>query len=956
MGGHTAVSAAESVTTSEFHDTETASTFAVSSRGRVRKVKKIINYDQLDFEKLALQAEKETSLVKERRKKQLEDEEKDRLSGADEAKDAKESDDEDTKEEIVENSQKKYVLPSIKSGLNKSSSNNKPLCKIYGSDVKRYILSTSGDVLGYVDYNDVMHSGTPPTSNQNSNSTNSSLPIKNINNGQKTSQVEPIVVVSALNRFQKPVLVRVVGDQALQLMKFMKPNTKFPVSDIKLQHAGKTYVVCSDVEVVTRGIPGVPDSISKLLDDVPEPLASPTNPQPLRPMGPSTNIPSNPNTSPLRPMGPSTNIPSNANTSPLRPMGPSTNIPSNPNTSPLRPMGSSTNIPSNPNTSPLRPMGLSTNIPSQTPNRLSLPNPRPQPPKYSSNITNSVALAYRGLPNQQQLQQQPVTSSSAVSSYAISNNSNYVSNHSSNYVSNLGQAASLHSDTTIVTATPALVPAVAPMTATSSRSSTILTPSNSEAPVGPQRVYCVQQQQDGMTAAVQSPGKQLQFRLSANNQNITNQEGKMVAIPNGKGGYTLSIASDASQIQPGLANIIDQLQQGDANSSQTNTNNGSVMISKPGQQQHLGQQHQQHVVIQQNKPGQQVFQTVTGQQIVLGPGQQLVRLQGGNFGGQKVMQVVQQQPQQQQVIQQQQVLQQQQQQQMVQQQTVSVSRPNVEKQQQSQVVQQVIQGGQVVQQIIGGQVLQSVVPGNANQVFQQRIVSPQKVRYVIQQQQQSQPQQQQYVVLQQSPQQQRQHLQMQVKSPQVEQKQRLPVQLQQVLQSQQVSRHAAVNKQPQQPQIIQQQLISSTQQKQPQQLIVQQQQPMNQQFGSVSSPESVKTQQQRVIVQQQRQPQVIQQQTQVLQQDQQQRVAVQQPQLIQQQQQQTIQQQQQTIQQQQSIQQEGSAKQPIARLVLLQTPQGQKYALQHQDNSITLLSQEQLANILPKGKTLLQPS
>ena len=487
-GGHIAVSAAESVVSNEFHDKETASTFAVSSRGRVRKVKKIINSDQLDFEKLALQAEKETSLVKKRRKKQLEDEEKDCISGADEAKDTKECGD-DTKEEIVANNQcqKKYVLPSIESKVNKSSSNNKPLCNNYGLDVKRYILSTRDDVLGYVDYNDVMHSGTPPTSNQNdskvvqrnSGITNSSSPIKNRNNGQRTSQVEPIVVVSALNQFQKPVFVRVFGDQALQLMKFMKPNTKFPRSNINLQLVGKTYVVCSDVEVVTRGIPGVPDSISKLLDDVPEILASPTNTSPLRPFSPlisnlieKTNRNNSQKTSQVEPivavsalnqfqkrvlvrlggdqalqimkfMKPNTKFP--VPNIKLQQAGKTyvvcsdvevltRGIPGVPDSisklfdDVLETFASSTNA----NTSTLHPMAPSTNVPStqttprphsmhETPNRLSLPNPKPQPLKYSSNITNSVALAYRGLPNQQQLHQ-PVTSSAVSNVSSISNN------------------------------------------------------------------------------------------------------------------------------------------------------------------------------------------------------------------------------------------------------------------------------------------------------------------------------------------------------------------------------------------------------------------------------------------------------------------------------------------------------------------------------------------------------
>lgn len=223
---------------------ENPESYAVSSRGRVRKVKKIINYDGLDFEKLAIQASLEAEEEKVRRKRKREEEEKEREE---------------------ESSRSNFVS--------------------FGG-VKRYLLSQSGHITNYIDNGGQIRSANASKDSRGEKGKVDISSVRNlagqlVTNAKKESPKPPVrhasaipnrvfqntnikpdvpcVIVAAYNNQGSPVNVRVVGEQALQLVKYMKPGTKGPVTEIKLQHHGQTYTVNTNAQIITKNIPGIPN-------------------------------------------------------------------------------------------------------------------------------------------------------------------------------------------------------------------------------------------------------------------------------------------------------------------------------------------------------------------------------------------------------------------------------------------------------------------------------------------------------------------------------------------------------------------------------------------------------------------------------------------------------------------------------------------------------------------------
>lgn len=229
---------APQVETPSLAQEENADGYAVSSRGRVRKVKKMVNYDGLDFEKLAMQASEEAELERARKRKKREEEEKEK----------------EEKEAVEERS------------------STQP------SGVRRYLLSQAGHVMGYIDNKGHVHSGTGGkladrnvqnlasqlvAANKKESATTPTKPgmtfAKNTFQNIKVKPDVPKVVVAAITDHGSPVYVRVVGEQALQLVKYMRPCIKGRVSQIKLQHHGQTYTVNTNAHMITSNIPGLPD-------------------------------------------------------------------------------------------------------------------------------------------------------------------------------------------------------------------------------------------------------------------------------------------------------------------------------------------------------------------------------------------------------------------------------------------------------------------------------------------------------------------------------------------------------------------------------------------------------------------------------------------------------------------------------------------------------------------------
>lgn len=229
--------AAPQVETPSLAQEENADGYAVSSRGRVRKVKKMVNYDGLDFEKLAMQASEEAELERARKRKKREEEEKEK----------------EEKEAVEE------------------QNSTQP------SGVRRYLLSQAGHVMGYIDNKGHVHSGSGtklpcrPVQNLASQlvaankKDSAATPTKPGMIGKRTFQTinvkpdVPKVVVAAIDDHGSPVYVRVLGEQALQLVKYMRPCIKGRVSQIKLQNHGQTYTVNTNAHMITSNIPGFPD-------------------------------------------------------------------------------------------------------------------------------------------------------------------------------------------------------------------------------------------------------------------------------------------------------------------------------------------------------------------------------------------------------------------------------------------------------------------------------------------------------------------------------------------------------------------------------------------------------------------------------------------------------------------------------------------------------------------------
>ncbi|KAK3855736.1 hypothetical protein Pcinc_037881 [Petrolisthes cinctipes] len=234
--------------------------YAVSSRGRIRKVKKIVNYDGLDFEKLAMQASQEAEMERARKKRKREEEEKEK--------------EEQEADEVPGNTT-----------TTTTTTTPSPL----PSGVRRYLLSQTGRVMGYIDNEGHVHSGSAVKDTKTDKGRVDISSVRNlagqlVTNAKKESPQPltktgvlfpkktfqnstfkpgvPTVVVAAIDNHGSPVYVRVVGEQAMQLVKYMRPSAKGPISQIKLQHHGQTYTVNTNAHMITSNIPGLPDGES----------------------------------------------------------------------------------------------------------------------------------------------------------------------------------------------------------------------------------------------------------------------------------------------------------------------------------------------------------------------------------------------------------------------------------------------------------------------------------------------------------------------------------------------------------------------------------------------------------------------------------------------------------------------------------------------------------------------
>ncbi|KAK8745360.1 hypothetical protein OTU49_000145, partial [Cherax quadricarinatus] len=508
---------------------ESSESYAVSSRGRVRKVKKMINYDGLDFEKLAIQASEEAEQERVRKRRKREEEERER--------------EEQETEENVNCSQ-----PSA---------------------VRRYLLSHTGHVMGYIDNDGQVHSG---STIKDSQAEKGKVDISNVRNlasqlvanvKKESSQTPlrtgvmfprktfqntnlkpgvPTVVVAAINSQGSPVYVRVVGEQALQLVKYMKPSVKGPVSQIKLQHHGQTYTVNTNAHMITHNIPGLPDGEAK---EKPSSVSQ------------STMTPAIP-TSSLVTTKPSTRLEGLA----------TSNSPSVPRVAPITSVVSS--VSSQPNTlalayrgmtRPTRPMTVNAPVRTQgslvpgtimyqDPNRLSSVAP-------TRLVTASPSVV------------------SSVMSPTIKAPANAGSSHVTHNLINVNQQANRQlSPSIIASSRPQVTPLV--RTAVSSGvtptnamphqqgSSIMQQHTNSQQQIiavqAPTAVAATPNQPLGQTVtattiAVPGPGGQPQVQLKLESESLAQlmqrTGSKIVALPNGRGGYTLSLTPGA--VQPGQA-------------------------------------------------------------------------------------------------------------------------------------------------------------------------------------------------------------------------------------------------------------------------------------------------------------------------------------------------------------------------------------------------------------------
>ncbi|XP_047501630.1 histone-lysine N-methyltransferase trr-like [Penaeus chinensis] len=613
---------------------ETSDGYAVSSRGRIRKVKKMINYDGLDFEKLALQASLEAEQERVRKKRKKEEEERER--------------------EEQENSN--------------SSSNNshQPM-----SGVRRYLMSQTGRLMGYIDNEGQVHSGSAVKDSKGDRGvdissvrnlasqlvsgakkegthtplkTGVSAPSETVQNSSLKPGV-PTVVVAAINNQGSPVYVRVVGEQALQLVKYMRPSTKGPVSQIKLQHHGQTYTVNTNAHMITHNIPGMPDgeatekpspSTTQSGNSAVPPTSALNQPRPataLQALSTSTS-PSGPRVAPVSNMV--TSAPNPPNTLALAYRGVS---------KPTRPLTIST---------PSRPTGT------LVPGAVALQNPNHQPALATTRLVSAS----------------PSVVSSVVPPTVRSNASLGSSTHSVMTVSQ--QVSNRQPAPTVIASSPR--PPGTPVVNRIAVSSGVAHSNVGASPhqpgtqvvvqqqqpqqqtVGQQQPQLQQQQQQTVvqtpapvtlassqplgqavtvtSMAVPGAGGQVQLKLESESlaQLMQRTGSKIVALPNGRGGYTLSLTPGA--VTPGQAGQKAQQTQIAANTAaKVQVVSCTTPILQEASPPPAPQQQQQQQVIQQQAhiiSPQGVSRTAT----VVHPGMAAVPRAAGVVQQQVVRQVV----------------------------------------------------------------------------------------------------------------------------------------------------------------------------------------------------------------------------------------------------------------------------------------------------------------------------
>ena len=506
--------AAPPVETPSLAQEENADGYAVSSRGRVRKVKKMVNYDGLDFEKLALQASEEAEQERVRKRKKREDDEKER-------------------EEKVAVEEPTNSLPT---------------------GVHRYLLSQAGHVMGYIDNKGHVHSGAGSkiagadrtkvdlSSVQNLASHMAKkegtatptrpgmvFPKKTFQNLNLKPNV-PTVVVAAINDQGSPVYVRVVGEQALQLVRYMRPSIKGRVSQIKLQHHGQTYTVNTNAHMITNNIPGLPDGEATVK--------------------PSPSVATATSTSSATTPKPLTNLQSLA----------TNNSPSVPRVAPISSVVSGV---SSPNTLALAYRGVTkpttVSAPVQ-PLAVTIPKTTMQ---QDSNRLSSVA-------HTRLVSASPSVVSSVVPP-TVRTQTNLGSSPTKhgNFIA-INQSGNRQTLPTIVApARPQVTPVVNRIGVPANSAATVLQSegssvrqTNVQQPVvavqSPSAVAVAPTQPLGQTVtatpvAVSGPGGQTQVQLKLESESLAQlmqrTGSKIVALPNGRGGYTLSLTPGA--VQPG---------------------------------------------------------------------------------------------------------------------------------------------------------------------------------------------------------------------------------------------------------------------------------------------------------------------------------------------------------------------------------------------------------------------
>lgn len=960
---------------------ENAEGYAVSSRGRVRKVKKMVNYDGLDFEKLALQASEEAELERLRKKRKKEEEEKER-------------EEQESKEE---------------------QANSQP------SGVHRYLLSQAGQVMGYIDNKGHVHSGSGGkvsggdrgkvdissvrnlasqlvTGNKKEAATTPTrpgmmIPPKTFQNLSLKPYV-PTVAVAAINDQGSPVYVRVVGEQALQLVKLMRPSIKGRVSQIKLQHHGQTYTINTNAHMITHNIPGLHDGEATVKPASSVSTATPTSSTATATARPLTNLQSlATNNSPSVPrVAPISSVMSDVSSS---------------NTLALAYRGVAKQARPTTVSAPVRPQGAA--VPRATAqqevNRLTSV-------AHTRLVSASPSVVSSVVP--------PAVRTTASLGSSPTKHTNLIS------VNQSGNRQSLPTARSQVT--PVVnrigVPTNSTATVMQSEAGSVCQTNNQQQIAAVQSTGAVAvapAQPLGQTitatpVAVPGPGGQTQVQLKLESESLAQlmqrTGSKIVALPNGRGGYTLSLTPGA--VQPGQKN---QTQIAANTAAKVQVVSGANALLEDTPQTSVVQQQQPQVVQQQThvisqgvaQPAGVAQQTSLTQQIGV---RQVVPVSQVNVSGSS--QVVSRVGVQQRVIgnlvsspqgartaqvpvtaviashqpggaiinssqptgvlqkvtgtqsqltgaqtgQHQLVLQQRvaatgtqatvtpQVNQGVVQQAGATYKQVVVNQPMQQVPQQVVQvaPGSVLQQqqvvrlhpVSGSgrnaptqKLVQIVQPGGARQVVQM-------VQQVVASQGQANQGHQQLIYVQGNG----QVVQQQAKASigtvhHTLQGTTLPQN-----QGQQIVGQQALGEQKLQPQIInQQQIVQQQASSQTQQHIVQQKQQVAQ--TQVVQQQTQQVMQQHLVVQQQQpqQQQQSQQQQVITQQQQQQSVAQQQQTVVQQQ---PVVQQQQTVVQQQVVQQQG-------RLVLVRTSQGEQMALQLPDGRVSLLTQEQLQAAINNG-------